>query len=94
MIRRSKGLPAKKYGLMYSFLPNIIQEDTCEEYYAVLASGVIFAIFWPIHWPLYIIYITFKLIILPLLTRLTLSKEERVQVAIGAIEPNENWGGE
>ena len=94
IIRRSKGLSAKKYISAYSCLSNITHDDDPIEYYAALCSSVILTIFWPIHWSIYIIYICIKRIILPLLTRLTLSKEERVQVAIGAVKPNENWNGE
>ena len=92
IIRRSKGLPTKKYKFMYAGLLNhIIKDDDPADHHAAFAIGGILALFWGIHWPLYIIYKCFKLIILPLLTRLTLSKEERVQVAIGAVEPNESW---
>ena len=91
MIRRSKGLPAKKYMFMYSCLSDFTEDDTPGDYYGTLICGGVFALFWGIHWSIYIIYICYKRIILPLLIRLTLSKEERVQIALGAVEPNENW---
>lgn len=97
MIRRSKGLPAKKYMFMYSCLSNFTNTfgDDHRTYYEILICGVILALFWGIHWPVYIIYICINIcitrIILPLLTRLTLSKEERVQIAIGATIIDEKW---
>jgi len=81
MIRRSKGLHMKKYRFMYSFFNDDTDKPDLEDY---TFAGIFLTLFWIIHWSLYIIYKCYKLIVLPLFTRLTLSKEERVQVAIGA----------
>ena len=91
IIRSSKGSPTKNYRFMYACLNYIIEDDEPTGHYSALFCGVFLPFVWPIHWAIYIIYKCFKLIILPLLTRLTLSKEERVQVVIGAVEPNEKW---
>lgn len=82
-IRWSKGLPMKKYRLMYYSFYNEYIEDNDDYPFALIVS-IFWPFFWGIHWPLYIIRICCKHIVLPLLTRLTLSKEERVQVALGA----------
>ena len=79
MIRHSKGLLVKKYRFIYSFL-----NDDPGEFGIILFVSILLAAFWIIHWPLLFIYMCWTLIIIPLLTRLTLSKEERVQIAIGA----------
>ena len=91
MIRRSKGLPTKKYRFMYLCLNNITRNDNPEDYYGALIFGALLSFFWGIHWSVYIIYKCWKLIILPLLTRLTLSKEEKVQIALGATTIDEKW---
>ena len=86
MIRHSKNLPTKKYRLMYSLFFNNYADDDYDsvDYVAMFVIGAFLSLLWIIHWSLHFIYISWKRIIIPLLTRLTLSKEERVQVAIGA----------
>ncbi len=82
-IRWAKGLPMKKYRFMYYSWYSKYIEDS-DDYPIALIASIFWPFFWGIHWPLYIIRISYKHVILPLLTYLTLSKEERVQVALGA----------
>ena len=93
MIRHSKNLPTKKYRFMYLLFFNDYADDDYDhvDYVAMLTWSVFLAAAWGIHWAIYIIYISWKRIVIPLLTRLTLSKEERVQVALGAT-PNKEEG--
>jgi hypothetical protein len=69
---------------MYSFFNDDDDYDADNNFEAALGMGAFVSLFWGVHWTGYIIYKCWKRIVLPLLTRLTLSKEERVMIAIGA----------